>query len=130
VDPAYARGVSAPTTVDGYIASLAPDAREALEQIRGTVRAVAPDATETISYRMPAFKERGRILVYYAAFKDHCSIFPASDGVREALGDALTPYLSGKGTIRFPLDRRIPVAFVKKVVKARLAENETARRRR
>jgi uncharacterized protein YdhG (YjbR/CyaY superfamily) len=112
------------------MASLPPDAREAMEQIRRTVKAVAPDATETISYRMPAFKDRGRILVYYAAFKDHCSIFPASEGVREALGDALTPYLSGKGTIRFPLDRRIPVAFVKEVVKARLAENETARRRR
>ncbi|MGE5226213.1 MAG: iron chaperone [Planctomycetaceae bacterium] len=122
--------MAAPTTVDGYMASLPTEVREAMEQIRRTVRATAPEATETISYRMPAFKDRGRILVYYAAFKDHCSIFPASEGVREALGDTLTPYLSGKGTIRFPLDRKIPVAFVKKVVKARLAENEAARRRR
>ena len=112
------------------MASLEPGARDAMETIRRTVKATAPDAVETISYRMPAFKDRGRILVYYAAFKDHCSIFPASEGVRDALGDTLTPYLAGKGTIRFPLDRKIPVAFVKKIVKARLAENEAARRRR
>jgi uncharacterized protein YdhG (YjbR/CyaY superfamily) len=122
--------MAAAPTVESYFASLEPDARAAMETIRAAVKATAPDATETISYRMPAFKDRGRILVYYAAFTDHCSIFPASEGVREALGDALTPYLSGKGTIRFPLDRKIPVAFVKKVVRARLAENEAARPRR
>ena len=122
--------MEAAPTVEGYLTSLEPDAREAMEAIRATVKAMAPEASETISYRMPAFKDHGRILVYYAAFKDHCSIFPASEGVRDALGEALTPYLTGKGTIRFPLDRKIPVAFVKKVVKARLAENEAARRRR
>jgi uncharacterized protein YdhG (YjbR/CyaY superfamily) len=122
--------MNAAPTVEGYLASVPPDARDAMETIRRTVKATAPEATETISYRMPAFKDHGRILVYYAAFKDHCSIYPVSDAVKAALGDALTPYFSGKGTIRFPLEKPIPVAFVKKVVKARLAENEVARRRR
>jgi uncharacterized protein YdhG (YjbR/CyaY superfamily) len=116
-----------PATVEQYLTSLAPDARAAMDRLRATIKAVAPGATETISYRMPAFKDRGRILVYYAAFKDQCSIFPASAFVVEALGDELTPYLRGKGTIRFDLDRPIPVRFVKKIVKARLAENETRR---
>ena len=122
--------MGAAPTVEGYLASLEPDARVAMETIRRAVKSIAPEATETISYRMPAFKDRGRILVYYAAFADHCSIYPASEGVKESLGDALTPYFSGKGTIRFSLDEPIPIAFVKKVVKARLAENEAARRPR
>jgi len=78
---------------------------------------------------MPAFKDRGRILVYYAAFRDHCSLFPATALVREALGAELAPHLAGKGTIRFPADEALPAGLVAKVVAVRLAENATRRRR-
>ena len=72
---------------------------------------------------MPAFRTHGQFLVSYAAFKRHYSLFPASEAVVEALGDELTPYLAGKGTIRFPADAPIPVDTVTKIVKIRLAEN-------
>lgn len=115
--------------MDEHLARLPERARAAMEKLRTTIGAAAPGATETISYRMPAFKDGGRIVVWYAAFKDHCSVFPASEAVVEALGDELTPHLSGKGTIRFDLDRRIPTTMVRKIVKARLAENAARGRR-
>ena len=71
---------------------------------------------------MPAFEQNGRFLVSYAAFKDHCSLFPASSAVREALGDELEPYLSGKGTLRFQADEPIPTSLVQEIVKVRLEE--------
>jgi len=72
---------------------------------------------------MPAFRDRGRLLVSYASFTHHCSLFPASKAVLEALGDELKPYFAGKGTIRFPTDRPIPAALVERIVKVRLEEN-------
>ena len=99
-----------------------------MEKLRKTIKAAAPEATETISYQMPAFKDHGRILVYYAAFKDHYSLFAASGEAIDALGEELTPYVTGKGTIRFELDEPLPTALVKRIVEARLEEN--ARRRR
>jgi len=118
-----------PTDVEGYLAAFPEESRTALDRLRSTIQAAAPEATETISYRMPAFKDHGRILVWYAAFKDHYSLFPASEAVIEALGEKLKPYLSGKGTIRFVTDRPLPVALVKKIVKVRLEENAARRRR-
>jgi len=97
--------------------------RTALDKLRQTVRSVAPDATEVISYRMPAFKLQGRILVWYAAFKDHLSLFPATGKILKEHGKALKPYFSGKGTIRFT------TALVKRIVKTRIAENQTRSRR-
>jgi len=117
--------VSKPADVEAYLASLPEDKRAVLERLRATIRAAAPDATETISYQMPAFKAHGRMLVSYAAFKDHYSLFPMSGEVVEALGDELKAYASGKGTIRFELDAPLPSALVKKVVKARLKELES-----
>jgi uncharacterized protein YdhG (YjbR/CyaY superfamily) len=114
--------MAGPTGVDDYLAALPADQRAALEKLRKTIGATAPDAIEMISYQMPTFKLRGRVLVYYAAFKDHCSVFPASEAVMEALGEELKPYFSGKGTLRFTPDRPIPVALVKKIVKARIEE--------
>ena len=111
-----------PSSVEEYLASLPEDKRAALERLRTTIRAAAPEATEMISYQMPAFKAHGRMLVSYAAFKDHYSLFPMSGEVVEALGDKLKTYASGKGTIRFELDAPLPVALVKKVVKVRLEE--------
>lgn len=120
--------MAAPTSVEDYLADLPKGSRAAMEKLRTTIKAVAPEATETISYRMPAFKDHGRILVYYAAFKDHYSLYPASEAVIEVLGDELKPFFSGKGTIRFDADKPIPVALVKKIVKARLEENAGRRR--
>jgi uncharacterized protein YdhG (YjbR/CyaY superfamily) len=92
--------------------------------LRRTIRAAAPEASETIAYSMPAFRSHGgQFLVSYAAYKQHDSLFPASGAVVEALGEELTPYLAGKGTIQFPAGEPIPTALVKKIVAVRLAEN-------
>ena len=113
-----------PTTVEEYLATLPEDRRSAVRQLRDTIRAAAPDATETIAYSMPAFRSHGgQFLVSFAAFKSHYSLFPASGAVVEALGDELAPYLAGKGTIRFPASEPLPLSTVAKVVKIRLAEN-------
>ena len=116
------------SAVDHYMAALPPDQRAALERLRGQIAAAAPGAVETISYQMPTFKLDGRFLVSFAAFKNHCSLFPASGAVMEAHGKELQPYYSGKGTLRFTVDRPIPAALVKKIVKTRIAENEASRK--
>jgi len=115
--------MAAPTSIEGYLAGLPEEQRAALGVLRQTIRAAAPQATETISYQMPAFHQDGRFLVSYAAFKDHCSLYPASSAVREALGDELQPYFSGKGTLRFQAEEPIPSALVKKIVEVRLQEH-------
>jgi uncharacterized protein YdhG (YjbR/CyaY superfamily) len=115
--------MASPTTVDEYLATLPPDRRAAMEELRRTINAAAPDATETIAYQMPALRTNGQFLVSYAAFKAHYSLFPASGAVIEALGDELTRYLAGKGTIRFPTDEPLPLELVTRIVKVRLAEN-------
>jgi uncharacterized protein YdhG (YjbR/CyaY superfamily) len=120
-------GMAAPTSVEEYLAALPEEPRAALEKLRKTIKAAAPGATETISYQMPAFKDRGRFLVSYAAFKNHCSLFPASKAVLEELGEELKPYFSGKGTIRFQADKPLPDALVKKIVKVRIEENAADR---
>src|SRR5437667_3094918 len=115
--------MAAPTSVEDYLAALPVEWRVPLEKLRKTIKAAAPEATETIAYQMPAFKDHGRFLVSYAAFKDHCSLFPMSTAVIEAHGQELKPYLAGKGTLRFHPDKPPPVALVKKIVKTRLEEN-------
>ena len=118
-----------PLTVDAYLAGLDPDRRERIETIRRTVAAAAPDAVESIAYQMPAFRSHGgQFLVSFGAWKRHDSLFPASDAVVRELGSELTPYLAGKGTIRFPVDRSIPVATIERIVAVRLAENAAAER--
>ena len=112
-----------PTSIDDYLAALPEASRAALEKLRKTIKAAAPDATETIKYQLPTFTDHGRLLVSYAAFKDHCSLFPASQAVKDALGDGLKPYVTGKATIRFHADKPLPVALVKRIVKARIEEN-------
>jgi len=118
--------VAVPTTIEAYLAALPEGRRAAVEELRATVRAAAPDATEVIAYRMPALRLDGRFLVSYASFARHLSLFPASEGVRAALGDELAPYLAGRGTIRFPAGQPLPLDLVRRVVEARLAE-EAAR---
>ena len=121
--------MAAPTSVDDYLAALPEEPRAVLAKLRTTIKAAAPETTETISYQMPAFKDHGRFLVSYAAFKDHCSLFPASKAVMESLGEELKPYFSGRGTLHFTVDKPIPSALVERIVKARIEENEAIRRR-
>jgi uncharacterized protein YdhG (YjbR/CyaY superfamily) len=115
--------VAAPKTVEAYLKALPADRRAALEELRSTIRSTLPDATEHISYQMPAFKAEGRFVVWYAAFGDHYSLYPASAGVQTSLGAQLEKYLSGKGTIRFEYGKALPSALVKKIVRTRLREN-------
>ena len=121
--------MATPKTVDEYLAAVPATQRAALEKLRKQIRAAAPEATEAISYQMPAFKQGGRFLVSYAAFRDHLSLFPASYAVMELFGDELEPFFSGKGTLRFTTGKPIPAALVKKIVKARLREIAEARAR-
>jgi len=116
--------------IEAYLAALPDPERAALEHLRAVIREAAPDATEAISYQMPAFKDRGRGLVAYAAFKDHCSLFPMSTKVFDELGEEIERYRSSKGTIRFTVAEPLPDDLVTRVVHARLAENEARRSRR
>jgi uncharacterized protein YdhG (YjbR/CyaY superfamily) len=115
--------------VEAYLAKVPQPARGTLEKMRATIRAAAPkEATEGISYGMPAFRFR-KPLAGYAAFKDHCSLFPMSGAVIAAMKDELKGYVTAKGTIQFALDKPMPLALVKKIVKARLAEIESKAKR-
>ena len=118
------------TTVEEYLATLSEERQAGVATLRETIRAAAPEATETIAYQMPAFRSHGgQFLVSFAAFKKHYSLFPASEAVVAGLGDELTPYLAGKGTIQFPADLPIPVDTVTKIITIRVAENAAAERR-
>jgi len=108
--------------VHAYFTSTPPKARAALKKIRAAIRSVAPRAEEVFSYRIPAFKLEGRSLVWYAAFKSHCSLFPMTGAIRRKLATALKGYVMAKGTVRLPLAKPIPVGLVRKLVKARVAE--------
>ena len=121
--------MATPPSVEAYLAALPAAPRNTLERLRKTIKAAAPEATETISYQMPAFKQDGRFLVSYAAFKNHCSLFPASARVLEEHGEELKPYFSGEGTLRFTMDNPIPTALVTKIVKTRIEENAALARR-
>lgn len=115
-------GGNLPKTIDEYLAGVPEPARGTLQKIRAAIRAAAPDATECISYRMPAFRH-GKLLVSFAAFSKHCSLFPMSNAVFATFQPELAKYETSKGTIRFPVDKPLPAALVRKIVKARLAEN-------
>jgi uncharacterized protein YdhG (YjbR/CyaY superfamily) len=116
-----------PETVDEYIAATPEPARSAVKKIRAAIRsALPPDAAETISYGIPAFK-RNKILVWFAAFSDHCSVFPTA-AVIEKFQNELEGFSTSKGTIHFPLDKPVPAALIKKIVKARLAQAQAGPR--
>lgn len=114
-----AKNRSAPHTVNEYLARVPEPARSALNQMRAAIRSVVPaEAAEILSYRIPAFKHK-KVLVWYAAFSDHCSLFPTA-AVIEKFKEELKGYTTSKGTIHFPLDKALPTALVMKIVKERV----------
>jgi uncharacterized protein YdhG (YjbR/CyaY superfamily) len=117
-----------PKNVDEYLTGVPEPARSTLKKIRAAIRsAVPPEATETISYRIPAFKYKG-VLVWFAAFSKHCSLFPTAS-VIEACKNELKGFSISKGTIQFPTDKPLPTALVKKLVRARVEQIERKKRR-
>lgn len=110
--------------VDKYLASVPEDARATLEKLRKTIKAAAPGATEVLWYQIPTVKFDGRPLISFAAFKNHCSIFPMSYAFIRAHEDELKSFYTSKGTIRFTTSKPFPAALVKKLVKTRIKENE------
>jgi uncharacterized protein YdhG (YjbR/CyaY superfamily) len=111
-----------PQTVDDYIAVCPEPGRTTLKKMRTAIRSVLPrEATEVISYRMPAFKHK-KVLVWYAAFEDHTSLFPTAAPI-EACKEELAGYSISKGTVRFPLDKPLPIALIKRIVKVRLDQS-------
>lgn len=112
---------AAPPSVDDYIAGFAPDVQAVLQQVRRTVRAAAPQATEVISYRMPALKGHG-VLVYFAAFKSHIGLYPPVSGDAR-LQKAVAPYAGEKGNLRFPLSEPIPYELIARVAALRAKQD-------
>jgi len=111
----------APETVDDYFAGLTAPALSALKDMRAAIRSVVPrQAVELISYRMPAFKHRV-VLVWYAAFRDHCSLFPGGS-VLTRFTDELSGFKTSKGTIQFPLGKPLPIPLIKRIVRARVEQ--------
>lgn len=108
--------------INEYIAGFPENVREILEAIRATIKKVAPGAEETISYAIPAFKLKGRILIYFAGFKNHVSLYPAPRA-HEVFEKELSGYKGGKGTVQFPLNEPIPFPLITKIVKFRVKEN-------
>jgi len=113
--------MQAHATVDSYIAGFPPAIRAVLRKVRQTVRKAAPDAEETISYRMPAYKLHG-VLVYFAAFKAHIGLYPPLSG-DAALQAEVAPYAGEKGNLRFPLDQPIPYDLIARIVAHKRAQN-------
>lgn len=114
-------------TIDDYIDRSAPAAQPILRRVRATIAKAAPDATETISYGIPAFKLR-RIVVYFAAFKEHIGLYPPVKG-DAAIEKAVAPYAGEKGNLRFPIDEKIPYALIARIVKFRAAQDGSSTKR-
>jgi uncharacterized protein YdhG (YjbR/CyaY superfamily) len=115
--------MSAPNPeVDAYIAALTPDRRAPMTQLRETIRAVAPDADEVITYRMPGFKAGGSFLVSYDAFKQHYSLFPWNEEMVAELGDEIAPYAKGRGTLQFPASKPLPLDLIRRIVEIRVRQ--------
>lgn len=119
---------TAPKNIDQYLAAVPEPARSTLNKLRAAIRSAAPaEAAETISYGLPAFKYKG-MLVWFAAFSNHCSLFPTASVV-EAFKRDLKGFSTSKGTIQFPTDKPLPTALIKKIVKLRVAQNESKKPR-
>lgn len=116
-----ARRRKPPESIDEYIDRCAPEVRPILRRIRATLTKAVPDATETISYRIPAFRLR-RVVVYFAAFRRHIGLYPPVKG-DAALEKAIAPYAGEKGNLRFPIDRKIPYGLIARIAKVRAKQS-------
>ncbi len=122
------KSTGTPRTIDEYLAGVPEPALGTLKKIRAAIRSAAPpQAVETISYRIPAFKYKG-MLMWFAAFSDHCSLFPTASILR-LFKKELKGFSTSKWTIHFPTARPLPTGLVRKLVKARVAQNENKERR-
>ncbi len=110
-------------TIDEYIAQFPKNVRDVLEQFRRVIKETAPEAEETISYSMPAFKQNG-ILVWFAAFKNHIGFYPKVSAI-QAFKEKLSKYRLSKGTIQFPLNEPVPYELVRQIVEFRVKENRS-----
>jgi uncharacterized protein YdhG (YjbR/CyaY superfamily) len=115
-------------TIEEYLAALSDDKRAALQRLRNTIRAAAPRAEECISYQLPTFRLNGKPLVAFGATANHCAFYPMSGTTVEVHQAELEGYETSKGTIRFHADNPLPVKLVRKLVKARIAENAAQQR--
>ncbi len=112
---------TAPKNIDEYILGFPPEIQRILEEIRATIRAAAPQATEAISYQMPTFKLNGN-LVHFAAFKNHIGFYPVPSGI-EAFKEELSQFKGAKGSVQFPLTKPMPLDLISRIVKFRVNEN-------
>lgn len=110
----------APKNIDEYIGNFPPDVQKILEKIRALIKKTARGAEESISYGIPAFKQAGNVVLYFAAFKKHVSVYPAPRGAAEFKAE-LKEYAGGKGTVQFPLNESIPYDLIRRIVKFRCA---------
>jgi uncharacterized protein YdhG (YjbR/CyaY superfamily) len=110
-----------PTDIDGYISQFSPDVQSVLQEVRETIRRAAPNAEETISYQMPAFRQHG-ILVYFAAWKKHLGLYPPISGDK-AIEKAVARYAGPKGNLQFPLDEPMPCDLIERIVKLRVKQD-------
>ncbi len=121
---------SAPKTVDDYIASQPEAAQPALTQVRNAIRKALPAAEEVISYNIPTYKIDGAMVIYFAGWKQHYSLYPAGARLLAAFKDDLAPYEINKSTIRFPLSAPVPVKLIQRIVKFRVTEAADRRKAR
>ncbi len=110
------------SSIDEYIATFPEDIQKILEEVRGTIKAAAPEAREKISYQIAAFELNGKNLIHFAGWKNHISLYPIPSG-SEVFNKQLSQYIDGKGTLKFPLGKPLPLKLISKVVKLRIAEN-------
>src|SRR5262245_62219903 len=111
--------VTRPDSVDAYLAAQPPDVGVVLRRVRDAIRRALPGAEETISYGIPTYRLDGRAVVYFAGWKQHYSVYPASAAIVATLGPELAPYEVEKGTIRFPLDARVPTRLIGRIARLR-----------
>ena len=117
---------TAPQNMDEYIAGFPKDIQEILQKIRMTIKQAAPNAEETISYKMPTFNLKGQYLVYFAAYKKHIGLYPVPRGI-QPFKDELSDYAGDKSTVRFPLDKPMPFDLISRIVKFRVKKMQSTK---